>query len=220
MECVPPKQEDIPLCIDETSSTTTNSGLSSYQQEEEMQEVKIHPKDASVGSEKQFSLKHGWPFPDMTNPPLSFRIRSAIVIPLVGTFSKILMNCCNTVHSHNLQQLIDLVANRPAGVPLVTVSNHYSCLDDPGLWGILRLRELWNAKKLRWSPAAHDIAFTKRFYNWFFSAGRCVPIIRGIGVYQDFVTFTSITYKLSTTGQFWSHRCFIYTVPASVTVTE
>ncbi|XP_068200742.1 tafazzin-like [Palaemon carinicauda] len=186
MECVPPKQEDIPLCIDETSSATTNSGLSSYQQEEEMQEVKIHPKDASVGSEKQFSLKHGWPFPDMTNPPLSFRIRSAIVIPLVGTFSKILMNCCNTVHSHNLQQLIDLVANRPAGVPLVTVSNHYSCLDDPGLWGILRLRELWNAKKLRWSPAAHDIAFTKRFYNWFFSAGRCVPIIRGIGVYQGF----------------------------------
>ncbi|XP_066975796.1 tafazzin isoform X2 [Macrobrachium rosenbergii] len=144
MEYIPLKQEDIPLRSNETGGST--SVLSSSEIEDSMQEVKIHPKEATDGGEKQFSLRHGWPFPDMTNPPLSFRIRSAIIIPMVGTFSKVLMS-------------------------------------------ILRLRELWNAKKLRWSPAAHDIAFTKRFHSWFFSAGRCVPIIRGIGVYQRAMDF-------------------------------
>ncbi|KAK7080735.1 hypothetical protein SK128_005273 [Halocaridina rubra] len=135
------------------------------------------------------ALKYGWPFPDMTNPPLVYRLKTAIIVPLVGTFSKIILNCCNTVYCHNVNRLREAVASRPKGVPLITVSNHYSCLDDPALWGVLRCRDLLNYKKMRWSPAAHDIAFTQRIHSWFFSAGRCVPIIRGIGVYQRAMDF-------------------------------
>ncbi|KAG7164620.1 tafazzin-like [Homarus americanus] len=134
-------------------------------------------------------LKYGWPFPDMKDPPLSFKVKSSIIIPLVGTFSKILLKWCNSINGHNIEQLQELVGNRPAGVPLVTVSNHYSCIDDPTLWGLLRWRELWSAQAMRWSPAAHDIAFTRRLYNWFFSSGKCVPIIRGLGVYQEAMDF-------------------------------
>ena len=36
---------------------------------------------------------------------------------------------------YNLETYQDLVENRPAGTPLVTVSNHTSCLDDPLLFG-------------------------------------------------------------------------------------
>ena len=38
---------------------------------------------------------------------------------------------------HNKQRLVDFVENRPAGRSLVTVANHYSCLDDPLVWGML-----------------------------------------------------------------------------------
>ena len=32
-----------------------------------------------------------WPFPDMKNPPLTFKIRSKIAVSLVGTWSKIIL---------------------------------------------------------------------------------------------------------------------------------
>lgn len=41
---------------------------------------------------KGLFLRFGWPFPDMKDPPLSFRLRSTFVIPMVGTFSKILLS--------------------------------------------------------------------------------------------------------------------------------
>lgn len=140
--------------------------------------------------EKGQCLRFGWPFPEaIKDPPLSFRVRSTLVIPLVGTFSKIILSFCNHVNGHNLERLQDVVEKRPKGTPLITVSNHYSCIDDPALWGVLKWRHLWSAETMRWSPAAHDIAFTRRVYSWFFSSGKCVPIVRGLGVYQHAMNF-------------------------------
>ena len=37
----------------------------------------------------------------------------------------------------NLDILQKATISRPKGTPLVTVSNHASCLDDPAVWGEL-----------------------------------------------------------------------------------
>jgi monolysocardiolipin acyltransferase len=41
----------------------------------------------------------------------------------------------NTTNVYNKDILVKALDHRPQNVPLITVSNHHSCFDDPGLWG-------------------------------------------------------------------------------------
>lgn len=50
-------------------------------------------------------------------------------------------------------------------------------------------KQLANQKRMRWSLAAYDICYRRKLDSMIFTLGKCVPVIRGMGVYQRGVDF-------------------------------
>lgn len=128
-----------------------------------------------------------WIYPRLRNPSLIWKIFAYITIWVVVIFCKIVVTVLNKPKTQNQHILHDAIGRRKAGVPLITISNHHSCFDEPGTWGLFDLRLVCSLKRARWPLTAHDICFTNLFLCWFFMFGKAIPVIRGAGVYQKAV---------------------------------
>ncbi|XP_037487406.1 N-acylphosphatidylethanolamine synthase-like [Triticum dicoccoides] len=124
----------------------------------------------------------------------------AAVIGAVGTIAKAYVSLLNTTTVHNADALHRLVSSRPPGTPLLTVSNHMSTIDDPFMWGFKGF-PITDSKLARWVLTAEDICFRNVFMSYIFRLGKCVPITRGAGIYQDHMN--EALEVLSTGG--WLH---------------
>ncbi|XP_053214964.1 tafazzin-like [Panonychus citri] len=117
---------------------------------------------------------------------------SAVSVVTVGLLSKLWtkLNRFTIVNHDSFLKAAESNYNGSSGSPLLTISNHSSCLDDPVLWGAL-LPWSWqfNMYRHRWVSAADDICFTKTWHTWFFATGNTFPIERGSGIYQPAIDF-------------------------------
>ncbi|EIW69692.1 hypothetical protein TREMEDRAFT_68819 [Tremella mesenterica DSM 1558] len=91
---------------------------------------------------------------------------------------------------------------------LVTVCNHNSVLDDPGMWALMPLSNYfplsspkWTSQHTRWTLGASDIMFTNSFFSKFFTLGQVIETYRGGGVFQPAV---DQAVKLLQSGE-WVH---------------
>ncbi|TQD76208.1 hypothetical protein C1H46_038235 [Malus baccata] len=107
-----------------------------------------------------------------------------MVLTAVGGLAKAVVSLFNSTTVHNADTLLRLVRSRPNGVPLVTVSNHMSTMDDPFLWAFKGF-PITDANLSRWVLAAEDICFKNSMLSYFFRVGKCIPITRGGGIYQE-----------------------------------
>jgi monolysocardiolipin acyltransferase len=121
---------------------------------------------------------------------------SRATITAVAALSAVFLKYFSRLRVHGRDRFTQLVASprrddadsRPrAGRPLITVSNHASCLDDPLLWGALPwadlLRTSWRGH-MRWTPGSRRICYANPLFGYFFGLGQVTPVSWGEGIFQ------------------------------------
>ncbi|KAL3982714.1 Acyltransferase family protein [Acanthocheilonema viteae] len=136
---------------------------------------------------KSYGYQFQWPFP--RNPNALYRFASNATLIAVLSACKLVFSLnLNRISVINKSRLLSALENKSR--PLITVSNHRSNMDDPLIWCLFTWREFFsNISRFRYTLAAHNICFTKAWHTLFFSLGKCIPIVRGEGVYQRGVDF-------------------------------
>jgi len=119
-----------------------------------------------------------------------WQILSSFTMTFVGLGAKLLLRGFNSTVVHGGEHLEKALKGRGSDAALLTVINHQSCLDDPGIWGaILPPSILADTKIMRWGASASEVIFVNRPLATFWSLGKVVPIVRGWGVHQPAMDF-------------------------------
>ncbi|GMT23609.1 hypothetical protein PFISCL1PPCAC_14906 [Pristionchus fissidentatus] len=136
----------------------------------------------------QGGFKFPWPFP-VGKPSALYRFKSYLAMSFVGVLAKTMfIGGSNKIIVKNKETLMKLLKNPSR--PLITVANHRCNIDDPLMWALMTAREFGKTiDNQRYTLAAHNICFSKQSHTTLFSLGRCVPCVRGEGVYQKGMNF-------------------------------
>jgi len=120
----------------------------------------------------------------------AWRLLSSFTMTFVGLGAKLLLRGFNSTVVHGSEHLEKALKGRDSDAALLTVINHQSCLDDPGIWGaILPPSTLADTRIMRWGASASEVIFVNRPLATFWSLGKVVPIVRGWGVHQPAMNF-------------------------------
>ena len=123
---------------------------------------------------------------EATRAPVGLLMARWVVQMVTVTAMKIVIGCRNTIEvakDPNYDLAMSLMRRRPAGVPLLTVSNHVSSMDDPGLISCIMPYDVLGSR-CRWGIATQEIVFPQiPWINAFMGAGHVrAPSQRAHGV--------------------------------------
>lgn len=110
-------------------------------------------------------------------------LRRHLATPVVVAACRVLMEGLNHLEIHNREAFDEA---RASGRPLLTFSNHVSLFDDP--WLVATFSGMrWS--RARWCATDALNFFDNRITARFFSFGKGVPIVRGVGLDQPGMHF-------------------------------
>lgn len=112
----------------------------------------------------------------------SIRMLNNLVLGIIFTF---IMRVLNRFKSYRRDVLINLVFNRKKCRPLLTLSNHQSVVDDPGIWAAMLPWWRMHPEQLRWALCTEDVYFAKSVFPPIFGAGNVMPLDRGGSIEQS-----------------------------------
>ena len=124
-------------------------------------------------------------------PPLGVFSRMA-TLGVVAGFSKFIVSVLNKATTSNYETLLHHMTERKRPQGMITVSNHSSTFDDPGVLSFLI--PWWyfatepKHEGVRWTICTAEICAASPAVHAFFTAGKTVPINRGGGLHQASLT--------------------------------
>ena len=119
----------------------------------------------------------------------------------VGSIFAFIVRVLNKFKAHRLNTLTDLVWNRSEKRGLLTVSNHLSVMDDPGLFAACLPWWCLPNSKFRWTICTEDVFFANPFVQKLLGAGNGLPLDRSGSLEQPM--FQRFQEKLD--GGNWCH---------------
>lgn len=158
-------------------------------------------RPTQVSRTKDGPERLGWPHMSNINihdeaddTPLFVSVARSILTPIVIIFWRVVMQYSpiggeiDIKRDENYERFLAAVARRQPGQPLITVANHRSLFDDPGLMcNLLPWYIGVQPRFLRWNTCAQEVCFNDglpSLTSAFFLAGKSLPVWRGGGVNQ------------------------------------
>ena len=127
----------------------------------------------------------------MPFPQLLYHVGQHLVVFSCTTVSRVFMYLggrFRVKEDDHYGTFVARVRRRDPGVPLITVSNHRSMLDDPALVAsVLPLSMSYQPKYLRWGVCAQEFCFNAHLpalVHAYCGMGKVMPIKRGAGIDQ------------------------------------
>ena len=102
---------------------------------------------------------------------------------IVSSAFFILLRVLNRLKVHNVEGLNTLIL-KPREMPLLSVSNHQSFLDDPGLWAAILPFYRIHPDRTRWGICTEDVFFAVPWLQPIMGAGNALPLDRGGSLFQ------------------------------------
>lgn len=144
-------------------------------------------KDESGGADPSpFGECH----PDVPPPldaPMGI-VSRMLTLGVVSAFSKFVVSVMNRATCSNYDTLLRHMTERERPQGLITVSNHASTFDDPGVLSYLIPARYFATEPshggVRWTICTAEICAASPLVHMFFAAGKTVPINRGGGLDQ------------------------------------